>query len=273
MLDHKTKQKIIARHLKTDQGRRALAVSMIKPLIDRIAYFSIPALILKTNEWNEMFVSGMEWLYDNYFLAKNKQLKKTNQCCSPEMFKFKVKPEFEISMIQGFDKALDVVTHEFYGNENEVFWNLIEKTLKKKLIKSISRKKITLDFLEKMSEKHDYLVTTAGIYSTIRKIIAASPNYSTNKNWLKTSGLGRINKMQLIISRSAPKDCIFFFTRSSGEMTRNIDNISISTKNKKVKTIFEQQFNCTIDPKQIFVVKGLTTPSGFAFTPRRKHGH
>jgi hypothetical protein len=71
--------------------------------------------------------------------------------------------------------------------------------------------------------------------------------------------LGKLNKMQLIVTRSVPDDTIFFFKKHCGEFVRDIDNICIKTKGKKankfVEATFEQQFNMTIDPKAIFVVK------------------
>jgi len=109
----------------------------------------------------------------------------------------------------------------------------------------MTRKIVTLKFLESLSTKYNYLTCNAQTYSLIRKII---------KKPKDVMNVPYINTMKIVINRLAPKDVIFFFKANCGEIARSIDNVFIKPKKKKVKVILEQQCNMSINAKDIFAV-------------------
>jgi len=244
MITQAQKLKIISKYIKTAGGRAKLAMSMINPLLEKLLYRSLPALILKSIEWCDHLQCPAE------IITQNRR---------PKLRKFTISGEVLSEKIGAWGRLIDVFDSNLVANENNELWKLVEKAIKNKIVKTTVRKKLTIAYLELLSEKYDYLVCHALVYSKFRKMLANHYRPDITPGSMLSgllSGLliGQINNMRIIVTGSAPKDSVFFFKDKCGVMARNIDSICITMRGKKAKVTLEQQFYMSIDPKNIFSV-------------------
>jgi hypothetical protein len=261
MFSLKEKQKIISKYLQTKDGQQKLAISMTKPLVERLIFHSIPAILFKTESWT---AENSWWTPDNYFLTGNR-LGRINNCNLPKILKYKIRASVNLNKDYYFsaERLMDELVRQLYQNENDLFYKLVQKVMNLRLIKTVVKEKITLRTLESLSKKYDFLVCTAQTYSKFRKVLAAK--YKDEKGVLHTQGIRDFNKMRIIVTKSTLKDHLLFYKKEFGELerigelARTVENIVLQIfKNKKgivLKVTCDQKFQMAINPKNMFGIK------------------